>query len=164
MTDGRSCADNHKEIERNRTVADYSFRSQRPRFCYAETVRGKIVIGLLFAFIGFAQQKQPSAPQTAQPAPKQQNPQQNQPQQPQQQSAKPAPLFGGQLNIKSSDRSKESATLGFNGIDPDGKVDAKMLATNASAADAAKVQAMDADRPSGDQLNAFLQEGGLKKK
>src|SRR6185312_14282617 len=94
----------------------------------------------------------------------QKQPPQNQPQQTPQQSAKPAPLFGGQLNVKSSDRSKESATLGFNGIDPDGKVDAKMLATSAGAADAAKVQAMETNRPSGDQLNAFLQEGGLKKK
>jgi hypothetical protein len=134
-------------------------------------VRGKLFVGLLFGFLSFAlpglaqQQNQQSGNRNTQTTPKQQNqPQQNRPQQSQQQSAKPAPLFGGQLNIKSSDRSKESATLGFNGIDPDGKVDAKMLATNASAADIAKVQAMDADRPAGDQLNAFLQEGGLKKK
>lgn len=134
--------------------------------CYAETVRGRILIGLffgLFAFIGFAQQQNQNGAQTQ--APKQQNQQQqNQPPKPQQQSAKPAPLFGGQLNVKSSDRSKESATLGFSGIDPNGKVDAKMLSTNASADDAAKVQAMDANRPSGDQLDAFLHEGGLKKK
>jgi hypothetical protein len=135
-------------------------------FCYSETVRGKLVIGLFFAFLGYAQQQnQQSGSRSTQAAPKQQSQQpQNQPQQPPQQSAKPAPLFGGQLNVKSSDRSKESATLGFNGIDPDGKVDAKMLSTNASAADAAKVQGMDANRPSGDQLDAFLQEGGLKKK
>jgi hypothetical protein len=130
-------------------------------------VRGKLVIGLLFGFLCFAQQQnQQSGTPNPQAAPKQQNQQQQNQQHPNQpqQSAKPAPLFGGQLNIKSSDRSKESATLGFNGIDPDGKVDAKMLATNASADDAAKVQAMDAARPSSDQLDAFLQEGGLKKK
>lgn len=130
-------------------------------------MRGKLVTGFLFSFLCFAQQQsQQGGAQNTQAAPKPQNQQrQNQqhPNQPQQ-SAKPAPLFGGQLNIKSSDRSKESATLGFNGIDPDGKVDAKMLATNASADDAAKVQAMDAARPSSDQLDAFLQEGGLKKK
>ncbi|HVW11154.1 MAG TPA: hypothetical protein VHC90_21360 [Bryobacteraceae bacterium] len=131
-------------------------------------MRGLFVTGLLFALTAFAQQQtQRSGAQNTQTAPQQKNqPQQNQqqPQPQQQQSAKPAPLFGGQLNVKSSDRSKESATLGFNGIDPDGKVDAKMLATSASADDAAKVQAMDANRPSGDQLNAFLQEGGLRKK
>lgn len=126
-------------------------------------MRGKLVTGLLFAFIGFAQQQN-------QPAPKQQNQQpqnqqqQNQPQKPQEQSAKPAPLFGGQLNVKASDRSKESATLGFSGIDPNGRVDAKMLSTNAGADDAAKVQAIDTNRPSDDQLDAFLREGGLKKK
>lgn len=134
-------------------------------FCYPETVRRKLIFGLLFAIAAFAQQQnQPGGTQSTQPAPKQQTqqPQPNQQQQPQ--SAKPAPLFGGQLNVKSSDRSKESATLGFNGIDPNGKVDAKMLSTDASADDAAKVQAMDANRPSADQLDAFVQEGGLKKK
>jgi hypothetical protein len=126
-------------------------------------VRGKLAIGLLLAWIGFAQQQNQTAPKT--PNQQQQNQQpQNRPQQQQQQSAKPAPLFGGQLNVKSSDRSKESATLGFSGIDPNGKVDAKMLATNASADDAGKVQAMDANRPSAEQLDSFLEEGGLKKK
>jgi len=91
------------------------------------------------------------------------NQNQNQ-QQRQQQQTKPAPLFGGQLGIKSSDRSKESATLGFNGIDPSGKVDAKMLATTAGPADEAKVKALASVRPTAEQLDAFLKEGELRKK
>ncbi len=76
----------------------------------------------------------------------------------------PAPLFGGKLGIRSSQSKKESATLGFNGIDPSGKVDAKMLATHASAADQAKVKQLTDGRPKPAELAAFLQEGGLKKK
>jgi hypothetical protein len=78
--------------------------------------------------------------------------------------AEPAPLFGGKLGIRSSESKKESATLGFNGIDPSGKVDAQMLATTPGAADRAKVQQLAAARPKPAELAAFLKEGGLKKK
>jgi hypothetical protein len=83
---------------------------------------------------------------------------------PSQEQKQPAPLFGGQLGVKSSSSTKESATLGFNGIDPSGKVEAKMLATHAGAADEAKARALAQLRPSQAALDAFLQEGGLKKK
>src|SRR5512146_1211838 len=73
----------------------------------------------------------------------------------------PAPLFGGKLGIRSSQNTKESATLGFNGIDPSGKVDEKMLATTPTAADQAKVKKMSEQVPSGPELAAFLKEGGL---
>ena len=55
-------------------------------------------------------------------------------------------------------------TLGFNGIDPSGKVDQKMLATTATAADQAKVKQLSSGRPQAAELAAFLREGGLKKK
>ncbi|HEV8290933.1 MAG TPA: hypothetical protein VGP94_03385, partial [Tepidisphaeraceae bacterium] len=45
------------------------------------------------------------------------------------------PLFQKKLGYKSSKTTKESTTLGFNGIDPSGKVDQKMLATTPTAAD-----------------------------
>jgi len=76
----------------------------------------------------------------------------------------PASLFGGKLGVKSSESKKESATLGFNGIDPSGKVDAKMLATSASSNDQAKVKKMAELAPNAAELDAFIQEGGLKKK
>ena len=77
---------------------------------------------------------------------------------------KPTPLFGGKLGIKSSDKTKESATMGFNGIDPSGKVDAKMLATSPTAADAQKLKDLAAKRPTAADLAAFLKEGGLNQK
>jgi hypothetical protein len=76
----------------------------------------------------------------------------------------PAPLFGGKLGVHSSQNTKESATLGFNGIDPSGKVDQKMLATEATAGDAAKVKQLSDGRPQPAELAVFLTEGGLKKK
>ena len=76
----------------------------------------------------------------------------------------PAPLFGGKLGIKSSSNTKETATMGFNGIDPSGKVDAKMLATTPSAEHEAKAKQLAAMVPNSADLAAFLKEGGLKSK
>ncbi|MGH9720161.1 MAG: hypothetical protein ACRD8O_08110 [Bryobacteraceae bacterium] len=75
-----------------------------------------------------------------------------------------SPLFTGKLGIRSSQKTKESATLGFNGIDPSGKVDQKMLATSPSAADQEKVQQMTSNAPTGEDLKTFLTEGGLNAK
>ena len=76
----------------------------------------------------------------------------------------PAPLFGGKLGTKSSQKTKESATLGFNGIDPSGKVDAQMLATPATADHQTKVKNMAALAPTQADLAAFIKEGGLNKR
>ena len=76
----------------------------------------------------------------------------------------PAPLFGGKLGIKSSSNTKETATMGFNGIDPSGKVDAKMLAATPSAEHEAKAKQLAAMMPNAVDLAAFLREGGLKSK
>lgn len=73
-------------------------------------------------------------------------------------------LFTGQLGIKSSERTKESATLGFNGIDPAGKVDQQMMATSPGESDKAKVKRMTDQRPTASDLNEFLKEGGLNGK
>lgn len=89
-------------------------------------------------------------------------PQQDQNSSQQQQSS--PPLFKSKLGYKSSSTSKESTTLGFNGIDPSGKVDQKMLATNPGAADQEKVKAMSANQPQPTELKAFDQEGGLNSK
>ncbi|HME07299.1 MAG TPA: hypothetical protein VKG25_09620 [Bryobacteraceae bacterium] len=89
-----------------------------------------------------------------------------QPQQPQQQQQQqtPQPLFGGKIPARSSQNTKESATLGFNGIDPSGKVDKKVLAANPKPADAEKVKNMDAVRPAPADVVAFAKDGGLKTK
>ena len=93
----------------------------------------------------------------------QQSPQQGN-QQGNQQQSQPAPLFGGQIGTKSSTNTKESATLGFNGVDPSGKVEKKMLGANPTAKDAEAVNNMDAAHPSRTELTAFVKQGGLKSK
>ncbi|MBK9166773.1 MAG: hypothetical protein IPM24_04840 [Bryobacterales bacterium] len=76
--------------------------------------------------------------------------------------AKPAPLFGGQLGIRSSQKTKESATLGFNGIDPAGRVDQQMMATYPKDEDEEKVKALAKQRPGDEEVKSFIAEGGLK--
>ena len=76
----------------------------------------------------------------------------------------PAPLFGGVLGTRSSQKTKESATLGFNGIDPSGNVDQKMLGTSATAEHQAKVKKMAEDSPNPADLQAFILDGGLNKR
>jgi hypothetical protein len=75
----------------------------------------------------------------------------------------PAPLFEGQLKIRSSEKTKESATLGFNGIDPSGKVEKQMLATAAAPAHLARARQMREQRPAEAEVAAFVEEGGLNK-
>ncbi len=76
----------------------------------------------------------------------------------------PAPLFGGKLGTKSSSKDKESATLGFNGIDPSGKLDEKMLDTPATTDTAAKAKKMAELVPGPADLDAFIKDGGLNKR
>jgi hypothetical protein len=76
----------------------------------------------------------------------------------------PAPLFGGQIGTRSSQSTKESATLGFNGIDPSGKVEKKMLGANPGPKDAEQVRNLDSLHPTRAELVAFLKQGGLKSK
>ena len=77
--------------------------------------------------------------------------------------AKPAPLFGGKLGIRASQSTKESATLGFNGIDPSGKVDQQMLAAQPGAADVEKVKKLGEAQPTPADLEGFVKEGALNK-
>jgi hypothetical protein len=74
------------------------------------------------------------------------------------------PLFQKKLDYKSSKTTKTSTTLGFNGIDPSGKVDQKMLATAPTAIDQEKVKKMSANQPTPADLKGFLNEGGLHTK
>jgi hypothetical protein len=88
----------------------------------------------------------------------------NPPPPPPPQTDQPAPLFDGQIGTKSSSKDKESATLGFNGIDPSGNLDQKMMATPATSETAAKARKMTDLVPSPAQVDAFIKEGGLNKR
>ena len=83
---------------------------------------------------------------------------------PQDQKQESAPLFKNKLGYRSSKTTKESTTLGFNGIDPSGKVDQKMMATSPKPADEDNAKKMSANRPTAADLKAFLAEGGLNSK
>jgi len=74
---------------------------------------------------------------------------------------KPAPLFGGSLNIKTSRQTKDTATLGFNGVDDNGQVQKTFLAATATGDDTAKVQKLATYAVSTAELDEFIQQGGL---
>ena len=95
----------------------------------------------------------------------QQTGQQKQPPPPQEKKeVKPAPLFEGKLSTRSSKLTKESASMGFNGIDPSGKVDAQMMNASPGASEQEKAKQLAANQPSQADLAAFLKEGGLNQK
>lgn len=74
---------------------------------------------------------------------------------------KPTPLFGGTIGLKSSRQTKDSATLGFNGVDPNGQVQKAMLSASATPTDAMKAQQMMQLAITPADLMQFLQDGGL---
>jgi hypothetical protein len=74
---------------------------------------------------------------------------------------KPAPLFGGSLNVKSSRQTKDTATLGFNGVDDNGQVQKSFLSATASGADTSAVQEMTSLAVNQAELDEFVQQGGL---
>ena len=108
---------------------------------------------LAFSSVALAQQSNQQPPP---PAPAQSDPNAKQQSSP--------PLFKNKLGYKSSSTSKESTTLGFNGIDPSGKVDQKMLAATPTATDEQKVKQMSANKPTPAELKTFIEKGGLNSK
>jgi hypothetical protein len=74
---------------------------------------------------------------------------------------KPAPLFGGSLNVKSSRQTKDSATLGFNGVDDNGQVQKSFLAATATGTDTSAVQKLAKTSVNNAELDEFIQQGGL---
>ena len=102
------------------------------------------------------QNGQASTPPPNNPPPNNPPPSGNQPS-----GDKPTPLFGGTIGLKSSRQTKDSATLGFNGVNPDGTVQKAMLSaavTPAAAVDAQKVAQINVTPA---DLVQFLQDGGL---
>jgi hypothetical protein len=80
-------------------------------------------------------------------------------QQPQDQPSKP--LFTGKVKLTSSRQGKGTATAGFNGVGPDGKVKEALLNANPSAdarAKAAQLTLLEADAS---EVQAFAKEGKL---
>ena len=74
---------------------------------------------------------------------------------------KPAPLFGGSLNVKSSRQTKDTATLGFNGVDDNGQVQKNFLSATPSGTDTSAVQKMAGVVVNPAELDDFIQQGGL---
>jgi hypothetical protein len=74
---------------------------------------------------------------------------------------KPTPLFGGSIGLKSSRQTKDSATLGFNGVDPNGQVQKSFLNATVTPADAMKAQQLSQTTVAPADLVQFLQDGGL---
>jgi hypothetical protein len=74
---------------------------------------------------------------------------------------KPTPLFGGTIGLKSSRQTKDSATLGFNGVDPNGQVQKAMLTAAATPVDAMKAQQVAQIAVAPADLAQFLLDGGL---
>ncbi len=74
---------------------------------------------------------------------------------------KPTPLFGGTIGLKSSRQTKDSATLGFNGVDPNGQVQKSMLTASTTAFDAARAQQVAQIKVAPADLVQFIQDGGL---
>jgi len=74
---------------------------------------------------------------------------------------KPTPLFGGTIGLKSSRQTKDSATLGFNGVEPNGQVQKAMLTAAVTPVDAMKAQQVAQIAVPPADLAQFLQDGGL---
>lgn len=74
----------------------------------------------------------------------------------------PKPLFEGNLGIKSSRQGKDSAALGFNGLDPEGKIEKAALNSPVLKTDMLNAMAIAAYSPTNDELQKFMAEGNLK--
>jgi hypothetical protein len=75
----------------------------------------------------------------------------------------PRDIMGGKrLGLKSSRQEKDSATMGFNGLDPQGKVEKSMLSASVTNANLVDAKSLVAFAPVQKELDAFVQQGNLK--
>ena len=74
---------------------------------------------------------------------------------------KPQPLFGGKVGLKSSRQSKDQATLGFNGIGPNGQVEQGALNASTTANAAQKAAALSTYTVPASEVDAFIKQGNL---
>ena len=73
----------------------------------------------------------------------------------------PAPLFEGKMNLKSSRQGKDSATLGFSGVGPNGEIEQRMLDASPSGTDLQKASELGNRKVASDALQLFILEGQL---
>ncbi len=110
-----------------------------------------------------AQQKQKPKGQQQQQTPDQQ--QQQQQQQPGEQPPPPPPPKGPltkKVTLKSSHQGQTTASAGFNGVGPDGKVQDALLKANPTSDDSQKAMQLSIYSVSDKDLQAFADEGKLK--
>jgi hypothetical protein len=74
----------------------------------------------------------------------------------------PKPLFQGNIGIKSSRQGKDSAALGFNGLDPEGHVEKAALNAPVTKVDRLNAMTLVAYAPTKDELSQFISQGNLK--
>ena len=82
-------------------------------------------------------------------------------QQPKKTDEQPAPLFEGKMNLKSSRQGKDSASLGFSGVGPNGEVEQAVLSATPTSADLQKASEMGNRKVAPDALQLFILEGQL---
>ena len=79
----------------------------------------------------------------------------------QKKAEEPAPLFEGKVGLKSSRQGKDSATLGFSGVGPNGEVEQKVLTATPTSTDLQKASEMGNRKVAPDALQLFIVEGQL---
>ncbi len=136
------------------------------------TTMGRKFVQVLLVFLmccaGFsqnAQQNQSQQPQQGDANSQQQNPpaDQQQQQQPQdQKKSKFGGLFKKPVTASNSSQNKDTASLGPNGLDPDGMPTKSQMDESANAADEAKAQALNAQITNKAEVDQFIQQGNLK--
>lgn len=77
------------------------------------------------------------------------------------QEQQPAPLFEGKMNLKSSRQGKDSASLGFSGVGPNGEIEQKVLTATPTGTDLQKASEMGNRKVAPDALQLFILEGQL---
>ena len=71
------------------------------------------------------------------------------------------PLFKGKLGVRGSSQSKDQATLGFNGVEPNGSLQEAMVRAKPSADDERKATYVSALTVKPESLDAFIRRGKL---
>lgn len=77
------------------------------------------------------------------------------------QEQEPAPLFEGKGGLKSSRQTKDSASLGFSGVGPNGEIEQKVLTATPTSTDLQKASEMGNRKVAPDALQLFILEGQL---
>jgi len=117
-----------------------------------------VLLTLLLACsaLGFAMYQQQNKDKKKQPPKEEQKTEEQKKSEPQ-----PAPLFEGKMNLKSSRQGKDSASLGFSGVGPNGEIEQKVLEATPTGADLQKASELGSRKVAPDALQLFIVEGQL---